>query len=85
LTLYQLQKALVSARSSSATARSGVETRLAQLQADITAELTTAGNLSRAIEGYSGLPTADQKRQVEWVGEDAKRTLEALARTLQTQ
>jgi photosystem II stability/assembly factor-like uncharacterized protein len=85
LKLYQLQKSLTSARSSSATARAGADTRVAQLQAEITAELNTANNLSRAIEGFSGLPTADQKRQVDWVGEDAKKTLQELGRALQTQ
>jgi hypothetical protein len=85
LTLYQLQKALATARASSATARPGNDTRLGQLQAEITSELNTASALSRAIEGYSGLPTADQKRQVEWVVEDAKKTMGALGRVLQTQ
>jgi photosystem II stability/assembly factor-like uncharacterized protein len=85
LRLYHLQKSLTSARATSATARSGADTRLGQLQAEITAELNTAANLARAIEGYSGLPTADQKRQVEWVAEDARKTLEALIRVLQTQ
>jgi len=83
--LYQLQKSLASARASSSTARAGADTRVAQLQSEVTAELNTATNLSRAIEGYSGLPTTDQKRQVDWVTEDARKTLEALGRALQTQ
>jgi DNA-binding SARP family transcriptional activator len=56
--------------------------RLAQLQAQIAAELSTAGRLSRAIEGFSGLPTADQKRQVDWVVDDATKTMQALNRVL---
>jgi photosystem II stability/assembly factor-like uncharacterized protein len=85
LKLYQLQKALASARAVSATAKTAADTQLAQLQAEITAEVSTASNLSRAIEGYSGLPTSDQKRQVEWVVDDAKKTMDALTRILQTQ
>jgi hypothetical protein len=82
LRLYQLQKSLATARASTSTTRIGNDTRLAQLQGEITIELNTAGNLSRAIEGYSGLPTADQKRQVDWVVDDAAKTLQALNRVL---
>ena len=80
--LYQVQKSLASARASTAATRVGTDTRLAQLQAEISLELNTAGNLSRTIEGYSGLPTADQKRQVDWVVDDAAKTLLALNRVL---
>jgi hypothetical protein len=80
--LYELERSLTSARASTSTARVGNDVRLAQLQAQIAAELTTASRLSRAIEGFSGLPTADQKRQVDWVVDDANRTMQALNRVL---
>ena len=61
------------------------DARLAQLQAEITAELNTASALSRAIEGYSGLPTSDQRRQIDWVFDDASKTIEALNQVLRTE
>jgi hypothetical protein len=85
LMLYELEKSLSAARASSATARVGADTRLAQLQAEIAAELNTASALSRAIEGYSGLPTSDQRRQIEWVVDDGSKTLDALNRVLRTE
>ena len=85
LTLYELEKSLSAARASSATARVGADTRLAQLQAEIAAELNTASALSRAIEGYSGLPTSDQRRQIEWVVDDGSKTVDALNRVLRTE
>jgi len=85
LTLYELEKSLSAARASSATARVGADTRLAQLQAEIAAELNTASALSRAIEGYSGLPTSDQRRQIEWVVEGGSKTIDALNRVLRTE
>ena len=85
LSLYELEKSLAVARVSTATARIGADTRLAQLQAEISAELTTASALSRAIEGYSGLPTSDQRRQIDWVVDDAAKTVDALNRVLRTE
>jgi len=85
LNLYELQKSLTVARATTATARVASDTRLAQLQAEITAELNTASTLSRAIEGYSGLPTNDQRRQVEWVVDDARKTVDTLNQVLRTE
>jgi hypothetical protein len=85
LSLYELEKSLTMARATSATARIGADTRLAQLQAEISRELTTANALSRSIEGYSGLPTSDQRRQIEWVVEDGAKTVDALNRVLRTE
>jgi photosystem II stability/assembly factor-like uncharacterized protein len=85
LNLHELQKSLAVARATTATARVASDTRLAQLQAEINAELNTASTLSRAIEGYSGLPTSDQRRQVEWVLDDAKKTVDALNQVLRTE
>ena len=85
LKLYELQKSLAVARATSASARVAADTRLGQLQSEIAAELNTASALSRAIEGYSGLPTSDQRRQIDWVRDDAAATVEALNQVLRTE
>jgi photosystem II stability/assembly factor-like uncharacterized protein len=85
LTLYELQKSLARARVTTATARVASDARLAQLQTEIAAELNTASALSRAIEGYSGLPTSDQRRQIDWVLDDASKTIDALNQVLRTE
>jgi hypothetical protein len=59
--------------------------QLGQWQAELAAEINTAGALSRAIEGYSGLPTSDQRRQIDWVLDDAARTVSAMNRILHTE
>ena len=59
-------------------------TKLSQLQGDITAQLNTIATLTRAIEGYSGLPTADQHRQIGWAADDVARILTDLNRVLRT-
>jgi hypothetical protein len=83
--LYDLQKSLAATRAASAAVRVASETQLAPLQAELAAEINTASALSRAIEGYSGLPTSDQRRQIEWVLEDGARTVSALNRVLHTE
>jgi photosystem II stability/assembly factor-like uncharacterized protein len=84
--LYELQKSLVAARStmSAASNQRDVSSGLLPLQVEIASELNTAGTLSRAIEGYSGLPTADQRRQLDWIFEDASKTIAAMNRVLQS-
>jgi photosystem II stability/assembly factor-like uncharacterized protein len=98
LRLYALQKSLVTARAAAAAgvahldaaARTSSNTdhdpqeRLRVLQIEMTGEMTTVNTLSRSIEGYSGVPTADQRRQIEWVFDDAAKTVDALNETLQT-
>jgi hypothetical protein len=59
--------------------------QLAQIQADITRESSAAGQLSRPVESFSGLPTGDQQRQIDWAFEDAVKTVEALNRVIQTE
>jgi hypothetical protein len=54
------------------------------VQSDLVAQFNAVTNLSRAIEGYSGLPTADQRRQLDWAFDDATSAVEALNRVLQT-
>ena len=99
LNLYALQKSLAAARSAGATAagqldapgglrvhssKADTSSRLTRVQADLVAQSTVVSSLSRAIEGYSGLPTADQRRQLDWAFEDAAKTVETLNRVLQT-
>jgi len=96
--LYELQKALLQARAAAAAAARHFEAvartartpnhepgdRLRALQADIGVEMNAIGALSRSIEGYSGVPTADQRRQIDWAFDDAGRTVDALNDTLRT-
>src|SRR5206468_10932903 len=67
-----------------ASSRADAVSRLSQVQADLVAQFNAVNNLSRAIEGYSGLPTADQRRQLDWAFDDAARAVDALNRVLQT-
>jgi len=99
LNLYALQKSIMAARTAGATAAGQLDTpggsgipsntadarsRLTQVQADLAAQFNAVNSLSRAIEGYSALPTADQRRQLDWAFEDAAKAVEALNRVLQT-
>ncbi len=59
--------------------------RVTQLQGDIQSRLSTATDLARAIEGYSGVPTRDQHRELDWTFEDATKAVEDLNRLLQTE
>jgi photosystem II stability/assembly factor-like uncharacterized protein len=53
------------------------------LQSQMGTLINSAGALSRSIEGYSGVPTADQRRQIEWAFDDAREAIGALNRALQ--
>jgi photosystem II stability/assembly factor-like uncharacterized protein len=99
LKLYELQKSLVNARAAAAagvthfdavarTSRKAdrePQERLRALQTALSGEMNTANTLSRSIEGFSGLPTADQRRQIDWVFDDAGLTVGALNEALQTE
>jgi len=90
LKLYELEKATAAARDAArgaldraTLARSASEgSALTRLQSDLTTMLNTAANLTRAIDGYSGAPTADQRRQIEWIFDDATKTIGELNRVL---
>ena len=95
--LYELEKSLVAARTAAAdavlhfdaAARSShlvnpPQERLRQLQIEISTTLTTAASLFRSIEGFSGMPTTDQRRQIEWMFDDAGKAIDALNIALQT-
>jgi hypothetical protein len=53
-------------------------------QADIERQLNGASQLARAIEGYSGPPTEDQRRQLDWAYDDAGTAIKALNKLLET-
>ena len=99
LELYDLVKSLAAGRAAAASAIAHAETaagkdpreeaadaerRLRALQTDLATQINAAMSLSRSIEGYSGLPTADQRRQIEWAFEDAQQTIAGLNRALHT-
>ena len=58
---------------------------LSRIQADLGAHANAASGLSRSIEGYSGLPTADQRRQIDWLFEDTTGGVTALNHVIQTE
>ena len=99
LNLYALQKSLSAARAAGAAAagqldapggsgltssRADAASQLARAQSDLVAQFNAVNSLSRAIEGYSALPTADQRRQLDWAFEDAARAIAAMNAVLQT-
>ena len=99
LNLYDLQRALGRAREAARTADEelggvgrqakaasvdALAKRLSAIQTEVNRELGAVNGLSRAIEGYSGVATADQSRQLDWAFDDATRTIDDLDRLLQT-
>ncbi|MBI3494246.1 MAG: hypothetical protein HY047_21065 [Acidobacteria bacterium] len=96
MTAYELQKTLGAARTAARAAVSeldtltrggrgldeGLDGRLSRAQTEINTQLGTTTNLSRAIEGYSGLPTAAQRRPLDWVFDDVSRIVATLNRAL---
>ena len=88
MNLYEIQKTLGAARVAARMVTTGLESqpggdkttadRVTHLQSEITTELNAATALSRALEGYSGVPTADQGRQLGWTFEDVAATVESL-------
>jgi photosystem II stability/assembly factor-like uncharacterized protein len=99
LNIYDLQKSLAAARTAARTVETQtaairkdvgkgpldqLASEISRVTADIDRELNAATGLSRAIEAYSGLPTADQRRQIDWAFEDATKTIDELNRLLQT-
>ncbi len=96
LNLHALQQTLSAARAAGATAagqldapgggisssRADTGSRLTRVQSDLVAQFNAVNSLSRAIEGYSGLPTADQRRQLDWAFDAAARAVDALNQLL---
>jgi photosystem II stability/assembly factor-like uncharacterized protein len=94
--LYALQRTLGTARNAARSAAgqaggrraeggdSSSETgaRLTQIQGAIAAQLNSIGGLARAIEAYSGVPTADQHRQVGSAFDEVAKIVAELNRLL---
>jgi photosystem II stability/assembly factor-like uncharacterized protein len=76
LKLYEIEKTIAAARS---TGRQE-DTTVARVQSELTTTLNAAASLTRAIDGYSGAPTVDQRRQIEWVSADLAKALAQLTR-----
>jgi hypothetical protein len=98
ISIYDLQKSLSAARTAARKVESEIAAitkdvgkgpldkltgEITKLTADVDRELNAANGLSRAIEAFSGLPTDDQRRQIDWAFEDAAKTIEDLNRILQ--
>jgi photosystem II stability/assembly factor-like uncharacterized protein len=60
-----------------------VALEVARVQAQINRTLAAAANLQGAIDGYEGLPTGAQLRQLDWAWEDATAVVTALNREIQ--
>ena len=94
--LYALQRTLGTARTAARGAAGPIDVqrrdskagatetgaRLTQIQSTIASQLTSIANLSRVIEGYSGVPTADQHRQVGSAFDEAAKIVSELNRLL---
>jgi photosystem II stability/assembly factor-like uncharacterized protein len=61
-----------------------VAAAVSQVQGDAERQLNGASQLARAVEGYSGVPTEDQRRGVDWAYEDATAAIKILNRLLET-
>jgi photosystem II stability/assembly factor-like uncharacterized protein len=94
ISAYDLQKTLASARFAARTAASRLDAlkkngkataedasvRLVRVDAEINTTLGAANALARSVDGYSGLPTSDQRKQLDWLFDDATRAIEELNR-----
>ena len=78
LKLYELEKTIAGARR----AGRADDAAVVRLQGELASQLSAAAALSRAIDGYSGAPTADQRRQIEWVADDVAKTVAQLNRVV---
>jgi hypothetical protein len=74
-----IKKDVTAGGSNDATKRADdLAAHLNQILTDINREFSAAGGLIRPIESFSGLPSADQMRQVDWSFEDATKTVNEL-------
>jgi len=78
--LYSLQQTLATAR----TATRDVRPAPTNIHGAIAAQINVIGNLARAIEGYSGVPTADQHRQIGWAFDEVGRIVTEVNRLLRS-
>ena len=72
MSLYDLQKSLAK---SLAASRAKQQPRL---EAEFDRLLGVAGMLLRSLEEFNSVPTADQRQQIAWALDDAKRAIAML-------
>lgn len=60
-----------------------VSARISQVQGQVNRPLAAAANVQGAMDGYAGLPTAAQLKQLDWAWEDAVTGVTALNRVIQ--
>ena len=60
----------------------GSVARIARLQTTIDASLAATSGAARPIEAWSGTPTADQRRQIDYAIEDGNKAVAELNRTI---
>ena len=56
--------------------------QLTQAQGQVDRAMTAAGGVQNAMDGYDGLPTAAQLRQLDWAWEDATAAIATLNRVI---
>ncbi|MFI5231425.1 MAG: WD40/YVTN/BNR-like repeat-containing protein [Gemmatimonadales bacterium] len=56
--------------------------RISRLQAQVDGALTAATGAMRPVEAWSGLPTVDQRRQIDYAVEDGNKAVAELNRTI---
>ncbi|MGD0309075.1 MAG: hypothetical protein ABSC02_07275, partial [Acidobacteriota bacterium] len=83
--LDSIRKDLTTAEADAAKRVDDLAARIAQLPLEISREISTGSGLLRPIESYSSLPTADQQRQVDWLFEDANKSVSDLNHMVQTE
>jgi hypothetical protein len=57
--------------------------QIGQLQGQVNRPLASAAGVQSAIDGYDGLPTAAQLKQLDWAWEDAATGVAALNRLIE--
>ena len=60
-----------------------VTAQIGQVQGQVNRPLSSAASVQSAIDGYDGLPTASQLKQLEWAWEDAVAGVTALNRMIE--
>ncbi len=91
MALYEIEKSLIAARTKAralgpadSTARGAdadsAAARITRARAELDRELANANAVSRQIEGWSGVPTADQRQQVSDLVSDSRKAIAEVER-----
>jgi hypothetical protein len=84
MSAYTLQQRLVAARDTARDLADRVPgPEVNQAQSQVARALAEAAGVQNAMDGYAGLPTAAQLRQLEWAWEDGSAAVAALNRLIQ--